>query len=340
MPSSLPHLPSPVKSPVDEIASGSGLSPLERLPFFGKYKNNMSDLSTSPDSFLESDRPIIGSQSSPDHARDEKPRLRNLSVSTVTSRTYRRGAAFHHDSDSDSECGLAYADSSGDETEGGAKFQGGSDKKPSSIFRSDSTATTRRVHFSGDRNATIVQALGISPTNREASDRQAFGHQRHGTASSIDTRSIYSRTTSIGPFSSPVGLAGLGHTMETLEEEAVIGELPELPSHRQSKGESARNPRDESGLGPGFQPHRSNTVQVPPHSPENKPPKLPTRAKTTNEHNKFSLEPPAARKEKPRRTRVCLRCEMRIEDGRWIKVDAGGALCEKCWKNMYLPKVC
>ncbi|KAF8508376.1 hypothetical protein JB92DRAFT_2640971, partial [Gautieria morchelliformis] len=37
--------------------------------------------------------------------------------------------------------------------------------------------------------------------------------------------------------------------------------------------------------------------------------------------------------------RVCLRCERSIETGRWIKMDTGkGVLCERCWKNMYLPK--
>ena len=40
------------------------------------------------------------------------------------------------------------------------------------------------------------------------------------------------------------------------------------------------------------------------------------------------------------RPRVCIRCEISIENGRWIKMDAGkGVLCERCWKNMYLPKV-
>ncbi|EIW60146.1 uncharacterized protein TRAVEDRAFT_164694 [Trametes versicolor FP-101664 SS1] len=40
---------------------------------------------------------------------------------------------------------------------------------------------------------------------------------------------------------------------------------------------------------------------------------------------------------RPKR-RVCLRCEKHIEDGRWIQVEGGNVLCDKCWKNMYLPK--
>ncbi|KAG6853903.1 hypothetical protein C0991_012572 [Blastosporella zonata] len=44
------------------------------------------------------------------------------------------------------------------------------------------------------------------------------------------------------------------------------------------------------------------------------------------------------RKERVRKPKVCLKCDRKIEDGRWVAVDNGGVLCEKCWKNMYLPK--
>ena len=37
---------------------------------------------------------------------------------------------------------------------------------------------------------------------------------------------------------------------------------------------------------------------------------------------------------------TCIRCSKDIEDKRWISVENGkGVLCDKCWKNMYLPKV-
>ncbi|GJJ12567.1 hypothetical protein Clacol_006810 [Clathrus columnatus] len=42
------------------------------------------------------------------------------------------------------------------------------------------------------------------------------------------------------------------------------------------------------------------------------------------------------------RVRICVKCDMRIENGRWIRMDSnstkGGILCELCWKSMYLPK--
>jgi hypothetical protein len=45
------------------------------------------------------------------------------------------------------------------------------------------------------------------------------------------------------------------------------------------------------------------------------------------------------RERAPRKPKICVRCEKKIDDGKWVSVDGGGVLCEKCWKNMYLPKV-
>ena len=40
------------------------------------------------------------------------------------------------------------------------------------------------------------------------------------------------------------------------------------------------------------------------------------------------------------RVRECVKCGKKIEDGRWIRAESGkGVLCDRCWKNMYLPKV-
>ncbi|KAF8212089.1 hypothetical protein K438DRAFT_1226604 [Mycena galopus ATCC 62051] len=51
-------------------------------------------------------------------------------------------------------------------------------------------------------------------------------------------------------------------------------------------------------------------------------------------------EPSATRDQTraPRKPKICVRCEKKIDDGKWVAVDGGGVLCEKCWKNMYLPK--
>ncbi|KAI0372934.1 hypothetical protein BV20DRAFT_938788 [Pilatotrama ljubarskyi] len=68
-------------------------------------------------------------------------------------------------------------------------------------------------------------------------------------------------------------------------------------------------------------------------------PKLPMRSHTSP--TLPSLTRPEARKStsrRPAKTKVCLRCEKVIEDGRWIQVEGARVLCDKCWKNMYLPK--
>ncbi|KAF5386795.1 hypothetical protein D9615_001605 [Tricholomella constricta] len=86
-----------------------------------------------------------------------------------------------------------------------------------------------------------------------------------------------------------------------------------------------------ANTGTGAKAHRSNTVQAVPAA-EPRSPKLPTRARTSVVK---SAEPA---KERARKPKVCLKCDRKIENGRWVQVDNGGVLCEKCWKNMYLPK--
>lgn len=65
---------------------------------------------------------------------------------------------------------------------------------------------------------------------------------------------------------------------------------------------------------------------------------LPTRAKTS-----ASASSGSSSGTRRRRIRTCAKCEKRIEDGRWIKVDDGNGgntvLCEADWKMLYLPKV-
>ncbi|KAF9061901.1 hypothetical protein BDP27DRAFT_1337379 [Rhodocollybia butyracea] len=121
--------------------------------------------------------------------------------------------------------------------------------------------------------------------------------------------------------------------------------------------------------------HRSNTVGVTtPYSlitdAVDKLTKLPARSKT--ERASKAVVPggggiagygTGSEHKNTKKIKVCIRCDKRIEDGRWISVElpgskgvgagasfnagsAGGekekkdkgVLCEKCWKNMYLPK--
>jgi hypothetical protein len=94
-----------------------------------------------------------------------------------------------------------------------------------------------------------------------------------------------------------------------------------------------------SGSASGSRAHRSNTVQGVLSSPDAvKAPKLPVRAKTTTAEN-ANASGEGRTKERRRKEKVCVKCRKMIDDGRWIQVDTGSILCERCWKNMYLPKV-
>jgi hypothetical protein len=48
----------------------------------------------------------------------------------------------------------------------------------------------------------------------------------------------------------------------------------------------------------------------------------------------------SASSNRSRRVKQCASCDKIVDDGRWIPMDGGKVLCDKCWKNMYLPKVC
>lgn len=129
------------------------------------------------------------------------------------------------------------------------------------------------------------------------------GRERSNSAASASA-SNYSRSTA-------KSTQGLERAMETLFEEGSS-----------TTGSSAAGPLKG----------RSNTLATP-LSPEQKAPKLPTRSLTSPSTATFD----DARRAKKKKE--CMRCERTIEDGRWIATDTGGVLCERCWKNMYLPKV-
>lgn len=118
-----------------------------------------------------------------------------------------------------------------------------------------------------------------------------------------------------------------------------------------AKYEAGEDTSVNLNLGTKTKTQRSNTFQgvVQVQSPEVKSVKLPMRAQSEREREK---EKPTGigegkggqgngllRKEKAKKSKVCLKCVIAIENGRWVSTDGGGVLCEKCWKNMYLPKV-
>lgn len=68
--------------------------------------------------------------------------------------------------------------------------------------------------------------------------------------------------------------------------------------------------------------------------------KIPTRSHTSPTLSSGRLEERKSAQRRPRtKTKTCVRCVKPVEDGRWIQMEGGNVLCDKCWKNMYLPKV-
>ncbi|GBE82123.1 hypothetical protein SCP_0405030 [Sparassis crispa] len=77
------------------------------------------------------------------------------------------------------------------------------------------------------------------------------------------------------------------------------------------------------------------TQLVPDSQRDSKPPKLPVRSHTSPT---LGANRDSARGKKRPQVKVCVRCEKTIDDERWIQMDGGSVLCDRCWKNMYLPK--
>ncbi|EED82478.1 predicted protein [Postia placenta Mad-698-R] len=76
---------------------------------------------------------------------------------------------------------------------------------------------------------------------------------------------------------------------------------------------------------------------LPENQRDSRPPKLPTRSHTSPTLGTGRVE--QARGKKRVKERVCAKCTKIIDDGRWIQMEGGSVLCDKCWKSMYLPKV-
>jgi hypothetical protein len=90
-----------------------------------------------------------------------------------------------------------------------------------------------------------------------------------------------------------------------------------------------------------------HSAPEPSSSFSNQPRTPPVRAHTTPTDGNFrrqDAQKPArsatvSSSSKSKKTRSCASCDAIIQDGKWIPMDGGGVLCDKCWKNMYLPKV-
>ena len=217
----------------------------------------------------------------------------------------------------------------------------------STIPRAGHSRTPSASSISGDdgpftrgraNSAVIAQALGLSQT--PPSDYGKMGGP--GVMGGRRRDSSISRRNA-GPDSL--------EEMEKALEEAKIKARSKQPSFGSSSQRShlyradttssiASSRKDDDVIGnggDGVKARRSNTI----HSPRpTSPVKLPMRALTSPKFDRDkALDGTGVRKERVRKAKVCMKCQKVIDNGRWVSVDGGGVLCERCWKNMYLPKV-
>ncbi|KAI6028469.1 hypothetical protein F5J12DRAFT_381505 [Pisolithus orientalis] len=222
----------------------------------------------------------------------------------------------------DSETGLAYADESDEDTPV---------VMPLNLRKSNANIDTNKVRFPTMPSPGRNQSSG--PVRKESTASTSSAGSAHSTAVGSRTRCNSSATQSTARSG-----GALERAMETLiEEGASISVLASGSVLASIAGPSTC--RGGSG-----KPNRSNTVPGP-ASPENKAPKLPARSHTNPSLPHVHLERVKAtgkvariRNGNAEENHICVRCKTKIEDGRWIQMDEGSVLCERCWKNMYLPK--
>ncbi|KZT26549.1 hypothetical protein NEOLEDRAFT_1177545 [Neolentinus lepideus HHB14362 ss-1] len=213
--------------------------------------------------------------------------------------------ALSPDPDSSSEysgSGLAYADDT-DEDEVGLMAPA---VKPLAVNNSNPTS---RVHFPSMSDNSETAKLDYSRSTSSSASSSSRG------PANMPIRSISDASYT----SSRMGKGALDRAMETLFED---------PTSPTSSTTSASFGVTSTALA------KSNTTAN--RGSSASAVKLPTRSHTSPTLHNHALGEGAKKRE--RKVRECRRCERQIDDGRWVRTDSGGVLCERCWKNMYLPK--
>ncbi|KAK7054700.1 hypothetical protein VNI00_003163 [Paramarasmius palmivorus] len=201
---------------------------------------------------------------------------------------------------SQSSYGLAYADSS--------EYDDQDDEDMRELMRRSNSArmsrSLSRKSLKGKEPAPPVPAVPSMP------------HHNKNSASISSQRTVDGKENSALSASPDEEKQQISFTLRDEGFSPTTSKFPQTPTSPPAKGA----------------PLRSNTVQgVGYTSPKSEIPKLPARSNTERGSTEKGVE-------RKKRSKTCVRCEKRIEDGRWIQVDSGSVLCERCWKTMYLPK--
>ncbi|KIM48713.1 hypothetical protein M413DRAFT_15054 [Hebeloma cylindrosporum] len=236
---------------------------------------------------------------------------------------------------------------------GGAPSRADSVSSYSSSSSAGGDSAIRARARADSTSSTVARALGLSQTPPSEYAKLGGpgvkglgGRMRSASgASSVSngSRSLFGSVSSTRSALRRVDTAGSSSTTSSSRDE---------PSSSRSRRLLQKQQEDESSGGSSGVIGRSNTV--PGHPPPSqqqaqsaeKPVKLPTRSLTSPQlaHVAAAAVPDAAKGNGvggggggSKKTGGAKKVRT-IEDGRWVSVDGGGVLCERCWKNMYLPK--
>ncbi|KAJ7125466.1 hypothetical protein C8R43DRAFT_1075714 [Mycena crocata] len=197
-------------------------------------------------------------------------------------------------------------------------------------------------------SSAIAQAFGLSQTPPSAYGRlggpgltpsSRSGHSRgssNGSAqSAYSSRSAMTKGQATAtPSGRPSG-SGKGRLEREMDSMADDAGRPALSKSKSTGRSFSPAGRDKVDMNDGG---RNNSSQRA-HSPESRTARLPTRSRNASPTSERSATRDDKREHRTvRKPKICVRCEKTIDDGKWVAVDGGGVLCEKCWKNMYLPK--
>ncbi|KAH9901540.1 hypothetical protein C8Q73DRAFT_743067 [Cubamyces lactineus] len=213
-------------------------------------------------------------------------------------------------SDDGSYTGLAYANSDEEEDDDDDDLPLRTSPQPlttpakSAIASSGGGGNQNKVRFPSMTNSESKYSSSSSSSST-TSPRLPQRSLSSSTAGSSYSSRTFAKST-----------GALDRAMETLFEDSPLSPTTSTGSSRPFTGPDAN--RDSVGGKSPKLPMRSHTS-----------PTLPSSTARSDGHKTASKRP---------KTRICLRCERVIEDGRWIQVEGGNVLCDKCWKNMYLPK--
>ncbi|KAJ7172336.1 hypothetical protein C8R46DRAFT_1085593 [Mycena filopes] len=191
----------------------------------------------------------------------------------------------------------------------------------------------------------IAQAFGLSQTPPTAYGRlggpgmkpasRNSGHSRDDSTGSA--QSAYSSKSAVPAGDRSVSDKGkLEREMDSMLEDTDRRGFSKSKSTGRDRSFSPVAKRKELTVEDDRRSARSGRSDRSPDSSRTPKVTRPLRTSPSRERSSTREDPKPERA--ARKPKVCTRCEKKIDDGKWVAMDGGGVLCEKCWKNMYLPK--